>query len=80
MVDHQYIKRRRINSAASDSGMTEEIPELNYLRWPSIYIHGGYSINPRTKKKTFSHDLHYINTETGLVRKFFLFDAGKGRA
>ena len=60
--------------------MTEEFPEVTHLKWPSVYIHGGSKYNQRTKKKTFCNDFYHINTETGLVRKFFLFDAAKGRA
>ena len=79
VVDYQYVRKRRIDSSQSDSGMVEEAREIEYRKWPSIYIHGGYSMNSRTKKRTYSADLHYISTETGQVRKFFLFDAAKAR-
>jgi hypothetical protein len=62
LVDYQLVKKRRIDSGASDSGMTEEFPEIEHLKWPSIYLHGGVTVNGRTKKEKFMNDFYHVNT------------------
>ena len=43
-------------------------------------MHGGSVLNAKTKKKKFLSDFYHLDVEEGLFRKFFLFDAAKGRA
>jgi triacylglycerol esterase/lipase EstA (alpha/beta hydrolase family) len=64
--------------SSNSSGILEEETQMIYRKWPSIFIHGGSSVNTRGKK-TYLADLWHINTETGTVRKFFLFDSAKAR-
>ena len=45
-----------------------------------FFMHGGSILNVKTKKKKFLNDFYHLDVESGLFRKFFLFDAAKGRA
>ena len=43
-------------------------------------MHGGCVTNAKTQKKKYLADFYHLDVDSGLFRKFFLFDAAKGRA
>ena len=45
----------------------------------NLFMHGGSVMNAKTKKKKFLNDFYHLDVAEGLFRKFFLFDAAKGR-
>ena len=72
-VMREESKRGSISSSQYDTSVATEASL-------SFFMHGGSITNAKTKKKKYLNDFYHLDVAQGLFRKFFLFDAAKGRA